>query len=173
MTQYSRHLLRAVSIYLHYADTSNLEAIEFEALCRAHIKAFAKGAEKYATETNLTKRVGDWQSRLAPILEEEEQRPEFNIHEYGDRVIEIVEEEIDSADHTKDPKRANVVSFTEVTRDCQNYEVCRLFLASLNLTSAGNLAFTSKSMDSLDVKLLNTRVDRPMETYMAPSAIVP
>ena len=156
------------------ADTSNLDAIEFEALCRAHIKAFAKGAEKYATETNLTKRVGDWQSKLAPILEEEEQRPEFNIHDYGDRVIEIMEEEIESNDHSDDPKKANVVSFRDITRNCKNYEVCRLFLASLNLTSAGNVAFVSNSsMDSLDVKLLDTQVERPMETYMAPSASVP
>jgi len=154
-------------------DTSNLDATEFEALCRAHIKAFAKGAEKYATETNLTKRVGDWQSRLAPILEEEEQRPEFNIHDYGDRVIEIMEEEIESKGGSDHPKRANVVSFKDVTRGCKNYEVCRLFLASLNLTSAGNVAFISNSMDSLDVKLLNTQVERPMETYMAPSASVP
>lgn len=106
---------------------------------------------------------------MAPILEEEEQRPEFNIHDYGDRVIEIMEEKIEANDHS-DPKMVNVVSFKDVTRDCKNYEVCRLFLASLNLTSAGNVAFTSKSMDSLEVKLLNTQVDRPMETYMAPSA---
>ena len=154
------------------ADISNIDAIEFEALCRAHIKAFAKGAEKYATETNLTKRVGDWQSRLAPILDEEEERPEFNIHNYGERVIEIMEEEIESNDKSKDPKKANVVSFSEIARGCKTYEICRLFLASLNLSSSGNVAFTSKSMDSLEMKLLSTQVDCPMETYMAPSASV-
>jgi condensin-2 complex subunit H2 len=141
-------------------------------LCRAHIKAFAKGAEKYATETNLTKRVGDWQSRLAPILEEEEERPEFNIHSYGERVIEIMEEEIESSDNSKDPKKTNVVSFSKITRGCKTYEICRLFLASLNLSSTGNVAFTSESIDSLEMKLLSSQVDRPMETYMAPSASV-
>lgn len=83
-----------------------------------------------------------------------------------------MEEEIESKD-SSDPKLANIVSFGEVTRDCQHYEVCRLFLASLNLTSAGNVAFTANStMNSLEIKLLNTQVDRPMETYMAPSASV-
>eukprot|EP00978_Attheya_sp_CCMP212_P037512 scaffold177553_cov49-Attheya_sp.AAC.1 len=56
-------------------DSINYDAQTFEALCRAHIKAFARGAEKYASETNLTRRVGKWQSRLCPILEEEEKRP--------------------------------------------------------------------------------------------------
>jgi condensin-2 complex subunit H2 len=145
--------------------------MDFEALCRAHIKSFAKGAEKYAAETNLTKRVGEWQSKLAPILEEEERRPEFNIHEYGHLVIDIMSREVQKKKDSS--KNKNVVSFQHVTKNCEHYEVCRLFLASLNLTSAGNVALASRSgPDSLDFKLLNTRVDHPMENYIAPSAAV-
>ena len=155
-------------------DTSNVGALEFEALCRAHIKAFAKGAEKYASETNLTQRVSEWQSKLAPILEEEEQRPEFNIHQYGDRVIDVMTKEIEKKQRTNkgEPKKKdNVVDFQQVTGNCEHYEVCRLFLASLNLSSAGNVALVP-GPDSLHVKLLNAQVDHPMENYMAPSATV-
>lgn len=119
----------------------------------------------------MTKRVGEWQSKLAPILEEEERRPEFNIHDYGDRVIDIMSREVEKKKDSS--KSKNVVSFQQVTKNCEHYDVCRLFLASLNLTSAGNVALTSRSgPDSLNFKLLNTRVDHPMETYMAPSATV-
>jgi hypothetical protein len=70
-------------------------------------------------------------------------------------------------------KNNNVVSFQQVTQNCEHYDVCRLFLASLNLTSTGNVAVASRSgPDSLDFKLLNSRVDHPMENYMAPSATV-
>ena len=71
-------------------NNSNPDAAAFEALCRAHIKAFAKGAERYKTETNLSKRVGDWQGRLRPLLEAEEVRPEFDIHRYSQHVIDKV-----------------------------------------------------------------------------------
>jgi condensin-2 complex subunit H2 len=68
-------------------DGSNNNHATFEELCRAHLKEFAKDAENYAVETQLTKRVGDWQSKLANVLAEEEERPEFNIKTYGNNVL--------------------------------------------------------------------------------------
>lgn len=59
----------------------------FEELCRAHIQAFAKGAEEFAMNTQLSRRVSKWQAKLAPILEEEERRAEFDIHKYSERLI--------------------------------------------------------------------------------------
>ena len=59
----------------------------FEELCRAHLKEFAKGAEQYAVETQLTRRVAKWQSKLEGILSEEEKRPEFNIQTYSNKII--------------------------------------------------------------------------------------
>ena len=76
----------------HITDTANVGGETFEELCRAHLRAFARGAEKYAAETQLSRRVGDWQSRLSPLLEEEEKRPEFDIHLYGDRIMQTVME---------------------------------------------------------------------------------
>jgi condensin-2 complex subunit H2 len=70
-----------------------LDELTFEHLCRAHINAFAKGAEKFKAETHLSKRVDDWQSRLAPILEEEEERPEFNIRVYGERILSALQDD--------------------------------------------------------------------------------
>jgi condensin-2 complex subunit H2 len=66
----------------------------FEELCRAHIQAFAKGAEEYALNTQLTDRVSQWQAKLSPILEEEEKRAEFDIHKYSSRVIEMAQQQM-------------------------------------------------------------------------------
>jgi condensin-2 complex subunit H2 len=59
----------------------------FEELCRAHLKEFAKGAEKFAVESQLSKRVSNWQSKIENVLCVEERRPEFNIHTYGTQII--------------------------------------------------------------------------------------
>jgi condensin-2 complex subunit H2 len=59
----------------------------FEDLCRAHLKEFAKGAERFAVESQLSKRVSNWQAKLENILCEEETRPEFDIQVYGNHII--------------------------------------------------------------------------------------
>jgi Protein of unknown function (DUF1032). len=59
----------------------------FEELCRAHLKEFAKGAEKFAVESQLSKRVSQWQSKIEKILVEEETRPEFDIYTYGTQIM--------------------------------------------------------------------------------------
>jgi condensin-2 complex subunit H2 len=68
------------------AEESNLGKT-FEELCRAHTQAFAKGAEDFALNSELSDRVSKWRERLAPILEEEEQRKEFDIHKYSGIIL--------------------------------------------------------------------------------------
>merc|ERR1712238_649184 len=60
----------------------------FEELCRAHIQAFAKSAEKFALTTKLSDRINQWQAYLQPILDEEEQKTTFDIHRYGQMLLE-------------------------------------------------------------------------------------
>jgi condensin-2 complex subunit H2 len=163
-------------ILLSYTDTSNPDAVAFEELCRAHIRAFAKGAENYRAETNLTKRVGDWQSKLAPILEEEAARPEFDIHVYGEHVINTIKKNTDHGGAVKGDKTNHRTHFSSVTQAKKHYDVCRLFLASLSLVNGGNVKFNADegrvmAPDTLVIELLNSSVDRPMETYLAPSAL--
>jgi condensin-2 complex subunit H2 len=160
----------------------NPETQTFEELCRAHIQKFARGAEKYAAETQLSLRVGHWQERLNPLLLEEEQRPEFDIHAYGRTVITSMELEISrrslkskskSIDDTPDVSE-NKVDFHKVTRNCQQYEVCRMFLASLSLSNSGNVELLAERDDkctSLQLSLVRHDIERPMETYLAPSAV--
>jgi condensin-2 complex subunit H2 len=158
-----------------FASDGATEGKSFEELCRAHIQAFAKGAEKYASETQLSKRVCDWQQRLEPILDDEEQRAEFDIHAYGRTVISLAESEIRRLNPTYSDKKlekapVNQVDFREVTRHRQQFEVCRMFLATLNLTNAGNvLVEKSDHGNSINIQLLNAAIESPMSTFLAPS----
>ena len=70
----------------------------------------------------------------------------------------------------------NVVDFRSVTEGQEEYEVCRLFLSSLMLCNSGNVILshehngaTVATPDQLKIELLQGQVDRPMETYLAPS----
>lgn len=122
-----------------------------------------KGAEKYAVHTQLSDRVDAWQSRLRPILEAEEQRPAFDIHKYGRAVIHDMEDTVAASD---EPTKS--VHFADVTKNCSRYEVCRRFLASLSLVNSGNI----RLVDGPDVQfeLVRTDIERPMDTFQAPSA---
>jgi hypothetical protein len=48
---------------------------------------FAKGAKDFVLNSELSNRVSTWQERLAPILEEEEHRPKFDIHKYSGKIL--------------------------------------------------------------------------------------
>jgi condensin-2 complex subunit H2 len=139
----------------------------FEELCRAHIQAFARGAEKYAAETKLSARVEQWQAKLLPILDEEGQRPGFDIYDYGASVVRAMEKSIGHQNICQDkPLRSNVVEFCDITRECEQYDVCRMFLATLSLSNSGNVSFAPGStLQSLKVNLLSSDIERPTETY--------
>lgn len=101
-------------------------SLSYEELCRKHVKAFMSGAEAYAIETQLTKRVNDWQSKIEPLLEEEVKHPEFNIHNYG----EMICNELKSLNN-----KEKVMSFNDLVKECDNYEICRKFLSVLMMAN--------------------------------------
>mmetsp|Transcript_31690 Transcript_31690/g.74565 ORF Transcript_31690/g.74565 Transcript_31690/m.74565 type:complete len:637 (-) Transcript_31690:323-2233(-) len=164
---------------IQHQDSSNGQS--FEELCRAHIQAFAKSAEKFALTTKLTERISHWQAHLAPILEEEERKASFDIHRYSDMLLES---SIEAARQNKRKsmdenekvhkeenlnKNANSVEFRSVAEGCSQSDVCRLFLASLSLANSGNLHIEEGALE-YRFEILSTKVDRPMETYRAPSS---
>lgn len=158
------------------ADDVSLAGKTFEELCRAHIQAFAKGAERYAVSTNLSDRVDKWQAKLQPILEEEECRSAFDIHSYSKQLIESTEEGLRKervkrkSDGSTQPV-TRTVSFDTVTKHCTKTDVCRMFLASLSLANSGNLKI-DETADSYYFDLVSNTVELPMETFQAPSLLL-
>lgn len=156
----------------------------FEDLCRAHLRKFAKSAEMYAKETQLTKRVGAWQTGLAPLLEEQEERPAFDIHDVGRVVLDKIESTLTNVRKRtstgekkvdKSSSQNNRVGFSAIfTKDCEDYEVCRVFLSTLMLCNCGNITIHNggdgeRLAKDLQVELLDAMFQPPMETYLAPS----
>jgi condensin-2 complex subunit H2 len=152
--------------------------LTFEELCRAHITRFARGAERYAAETQLSQRVSNWQNRLNPILATEENRKVFDINEYGTNVINVIEQ-------AREKRLSSIIDdchiidktyedFQEVCNGLPPHEICRLFLASLSLCNSGNIVFVDAEnrkdpSSSLLVQLLTNQIDYPTEMYLAPS----
>lgn len=92
-----------------------------------------------------------------PILDDEENRPEFDIHAYTQRVVSSIENVC-----SEDPD--DMVDFHAITEKCLHYDVCRIFLASLSLSNSGNVKLVhdvSDDCSSLGIQLLNSEIDRP------------
>lgn len=159
----------------------SLSGPNFEDLCRQHITNFLRGADKYARETNLSKRVSEWNAKLEPILLEQEERPEFDIHVYSDRTLRLVSERMDDMERRGIDKSKNKrlkdnreIHFSDIVREAPQYEACRMFLACLQLANLGNVDFIQEDHSQLDftVQLISDSSNRlRVEEYFAPSMI--
>ncbi|KAG2506921.1 hypothetical protein BBO99_00009344 [Phytophthora kernoviae] len=132
--------------------------LTYEEVCRQHLASFMSGTEKYVRETDLSKQVSDWQEKLTPLLKQQDAHPPFDIHHYGREIIGRLEEENDRISKTpkkdkKSNKRARLdpagdggetetVPFEILVNGKSQFEVCRLFLASLQLANNGNVALS-------------------------------
>jgi len=103
---------------------------------------------------------------VTPLLEEEGYRKEFDIGEYGDRLLRNFDASERGGRGAKQPRRAeageaSVLAFTEAAQCGEKFEVCRMFLAALQLTNQGNLDLvTSGSVDAGDLQLSLQLLDR-------------
>jgi hypothetical protein len=71
-------------------ESLNQQQGNYENICKQHINNFMLGAETYARETQLSKRVTEWTRRLEPLLRAQEDAPEYDIHTYSDLVLSQV-----------------------------------------------------------------------------------
>jgi len=128
---------------------------KFEMLCRQHLQSFSRAAERYAAETHLSKRVSGWNNRLVPVLEQEENREEFNIQATSEKILQTVASEIKKEEkkmgkgkkNTEVDVASKTVDFKLVSDGQPNYEVCRMFLSSLLLANEGNVALEHPESD--------------------------
>jgi condensin-2 complex subunit H2 len=134
----------------------------FEELCREHIKELAKKAEKYASETQLSKRVGLWQSQIIPVLAVEEKRPDFEIHSHSRSIIQQLVQEQKKANHKE-------FDFQTLVKDCEPYGVCRSFISALMLCNSENIVLKNSSKGGLLVELLNAEYSVAIGSYDVPS----
>jgi condensin-2 complex subunit H2 len=105
----------------------------YEELCRKHIENYLTATEQFIRESELSKRVQEWNEKLEPLLREQESRPPFDIRKYSENVIELLH--IPNAN-----SKGQSVPFREIIRSkAQPYDICRIFVTCLQLANSGNV----------------------------------
>ncbi|CAA3030186.1 Hypothetical predicted protein [Olea europaea subsp. europaea] len=101
-----------------------------EDLCRSHLDSLLASLAESEKQTELATRVSTWKQRIEQNLEEQDARPTFDIHEYGDRVLDKLSMEGDEG---------KAMSFGDVVRGQEKHDVARTFSALLQLVNNGDV----------------------------------
>ncbi|CAB4016228.1 Hypothetical predicted protein [Paramuricea clavata] len=144
-------------------QSDELVVSSYEELVRKYVQGFLVQAQTYVQETDLSKRVQDWERKVVPKLENEDTHRPYDIHKYGEKLLARFED-------------APEKSFEEVVPSQEPWEVCRYFLASLQLANNNNVEIVKddggKKMDCMKLKLLHrTPAHQAISHYRAPSVL--
>ncbi|KAF2289149.1 hypothetical protein GH714_029119 [Hevea brasiliensis] len=101
-----------------------------EDLCLSHLDALLANIAETEKQTELATRVSLWKQKIERNLEEQDARPSFDIHAYGERILDKLSLEADSD---------NVMSFVDVVEGQEKHDVARTFSALLQLVNNGDI----------------------------------
>ncbi|OVA02618.1 Pectinesterase [Macleaya cordata] len=101
-----------------------------EDLCRSHLDALLASIAETEKQTELAARVTTWKQRIEHTLEDQDSRPPFDIHEYGERIMDKLSLEADSG---------GAMPFTDVVKGNEKHDVARTFSALLQLVNNGSV----------------------------------
>ncbi|KAL8208324.1 hypothetical protein R6Q57_007736 [Mikania cordata] len=102
--------------------------VNLEDLCRSHLDSLLIAETE--KQTALAARVSTWKQRIEQNMHEQDARPPFDIHEYGQRTLNKLSLDADAG---------NSLSFTDVVRGQEKHDVARTFSALLQLVNNGNV----------------------------------
>ncbi|MFT7799717.1 condensin-2 complex subunit H2, partial [Arapaima gigas] len=142
---------------------SQTDRMSYEDLVKKNVELFLVNSQKYAQETVLSRRVRDWEEKISPQLRLQEERLVFNIHDYGNQVMDM----LNSVGQTH--------SFSSVVQGKESHEVCRYMLASLQLANDYTIEIQQEegleeAIDTMTLTLLSKqRTHDRFKTYAAPS----
>ncbi|KAM9311785.1 condensin-2 complex subunit H2 [Gastrophryne carolinensis] len=139
------------------------EDLSYEELVRRNVELYIANSQKYAQETVLSLRVREWEDKIGPQLQEQEEQGPFDIHVYGDRLVSHF------------TQVGEWRTFASLMAHREPYEVCRYLLASLQLANDYTVEVAQKpglqeGVDTMSLRLLSQqRAHKRFETYTAPS----
>ncbi|XP_076578677.1 condensin-2 complex subunit H2 [Chaetodon auriga] len=121
----------------------------YEDLVKLCVEQMVMSSRGYTQETALSRRVKEWEDKIRPELVLQEERPAFDIHDYGDRIT--------AALGGVGQRR----SFSSIVAGLDNFEACKYLLASLQLANDYTVEVDSAegledSVDSMSLTLLST-----------------
>ncbi|XP_075780460.1 condensin-2 complex subunit H2 [Pelodiscus sinensis] len=139
------------------------DSLSYEELVRRNVELFIANSQKYARETVLSQRIRDWEDKMGPKLQEQEERAAFDIHSYGDQLAGSC------------GRLGEWRSFASLVAGKPAFEVCRYMLASLQLANdytveIGQQPGLEEGVDTMRLRLMTQeRAHERFRTYMAPS----
>uniref|UniRef100_A0A8C3YQ93 Condensin-2 complex subunit H2 n=1 Tax=Catagonus wagneri TaxID=51154 RepID=A0A8C3YQ93_9CETA len=137
--------------------------LSYEELVRRNVELFITSSQKFVQETELSRRIRDWEDTVQPLLQEQEQHVPFDIHTYGDQVV------------SRFSQLNQWCPFAELVAGQPAFEVCRSMLASLQLANDHTVEITQEpgleaAVDTMSLRLLtHQRAHKRFQTYAAPS----
>ncbi|XP_060885228.1 condensin-2 complex subunit H2 [Labrus mixtus] len=125
------------------------DELSYEDLVKLRVEQLVVNSRGYTQESALSRRVKDWEDKIRPELLIQEDRPAFDIHDYGDRIV--------GALNDVGQRR----SFASIVAGLDNFEACKYLLASLQLANDHTVEVDSalgleESVDSMGLTLLST-----------------
>eukprot|EP01147_Barroeca_monosierra_P000181 gene181-3570_t len=140
-----------------YDDPSTLAVTTtYEQLVRLHVARYVAESQKYVQETDLSRRVQEWENKIKPVLDEEASHRPFNIYEYGTEILSGF-----------DSEKKDKCPFSNVVETEKPYEISRKFLATLQLANSGNVTIEqsrnddgSSEFDDVNLTLLSKQRNR-------------
>lgn len=125
------------------------DELNYEDLVKLRVEQLVVNSQGYTQETALSRRVKEWEAMIRPELDLQEERPVFDIHDYGDRIVRAL--------RGVGQRR----SFSSIVHGLDNFEACKYLLASLQLANDYTVEMDSvegleQSVDSMGLTLLST-----------------
>lgn len=139
----------------------DLDALGYEELVRRNVELFIANSQRYVQETELSQHVRQWEEKMGPMLQEQEERAAFDIHSYGERLAAQFE------------RLGEWRSFSSLVSGMPAFEVCRYMLASLQLANDYTVEVAQdpgleEAVDTMRLRLLrHEQAHERFRTYRA------
>ncbi|ONK75006.1 uncharacterized protein A4U43_C03F12330 [Asparagus officinalis] len=101
-----------------------------EDICRSHLDALLASIAETEKQTELATRVSTWKQRIEQTLEEQDTHSAFDIHQYGEMILDRLSSEADNS---------GSMPFTNVVKGQPKHDVARTFSALLQLVNNGEV----------------------------------
>ncbi|XP_062238287.1 condensin-2 complex subunit H2 [Platichthys flesus] len=138
------------------AADAQRDELSYEDLVKLRVEQLVVNCRGYTQETALSRRVRDWEDKVRPELDLQEDRPVFDIRDYGDRIVRA----LSTVGHHR--------TFSSLVHGLDNFEACKYLLASLQLANDYTVDIDSaegldSGLDSMGLTLLST--DRATDRF--------
>ncbi|CAJ1963357.1 unnamed protein product [Sphenostylis stenocarpa] len=126
-------------------EAVDLSQASLEDLCRSHLDALLASIAKTEKQTEMATRVSTWKQRIEHNLEEQESHPPFDIQDYGERILDKL------SLLSLEASSSSVMSFSDLVKGQEKYDVARSFSSLLQLVNHGEVALERNGVDEKSV----------------------